>query len=184
MKNSVLTLMAILSLLLNSATAQTPEFWGMTSAAGSGNDEYYGVIFKTDGNGLNQTVEFDFHSTPGHRPYYSKLCQATNGKLYGMTSYGVGVIYEYDPVKNTSIKVHQFIQADGYKPFGSLIQATNGKLYGMTAHGGTYDDGVIFEFDPATGIYVKKFDFGGSNGKNPSGSLVQATNGKLYGMTN
>jgi len=180
--------MAVLSLLLNSATAQTPEFWGMTYGGGSPSN-YYGIIFKTDTNGLNQSVEFDFNPTPGAFPKYTKLCQASNGKLYGMTttgdSYNAGGIFEYDPVTNHSVSVHQFSNQafKGYEAYGSLIEATNGKLYGMTHRGGVNNKGIIFEFDPNTKIYTKKIDFDGSNGNYPSGGFVQASNGKLYGQT-
>ena len=54
----------------------------------------------------------------------------------------------------------------------------------MTAYGGVNGDGVLFEYDPATNIYTKKFDFDGSaTGVYPFGSLLEAGNGKLYGMT-
>ena len=44
--------------------------------------------------------------------------------------------------------------------------------------------GVLFQYDPATSIYTKKLDFtGDANGRHPFGSLIQASDGKLYGMT-
>ena len=72
----------------------------------------------------------------------------------------------------------------GGNPYASLTPATNGKLYGMTNTGGTNKVGVLFEYDPATSSYVKKIDFDPvPTGSSPIGSLVQAANGKLYGMT-
>ena len=54
----------------------------------------------------------------------------------------------------------------------------------MTVNGGTNDYGVLFEYDPIIDVYTKKLDFDGTNkGANPWGSLMQASNGKLYGMT-
>jgi uncharacterized repeat protein (TIGR03803 family) len=53
----------------------------------------------------------------------------------------------------------------------------------MTRLGGTNDFGVIFEYDIATNTITKKVDFTGTNGESPTGNLVQAPNGKLYGMT-
>ena len=53
----------------------------------------------------------------------------------------------------------------------------------MTAGGGNYADGVIFSFDPVSSVYRKLKDFDDSDGIQPAGSLVQAGNGKLYGMT-
>ena len=34
----------------------------------------------------------------------------------------------------------------------------NGKFYSMTSQGGTNNLGVIFEWDPVTNIYIKKFN--------------------------
>jgi uncharacterized repeat protein (TIGR03803 family) len=65
------------------------------------------------------------------------------------------------------------------------VQASDGKLYGMTVNGGANNNGVLFQYDPATSTYTKKLDFNGATkGSNPSfGSLMQASDGKLYGMT-
>ncbi len=54
----------------------------------------------------------------------------------------------------------------------------------MTNHGGANDYGVLFEYNPTNGTLTKKIDFNSTgNGRNPYGSLVQASDGKLYGMT-
>ena len=53
----------------------------------------------------------------------------------------------------------------------------------MTVQGGTNDGGVIFSFDPSSFTYTTLKDFDGTNGANPYGSLIQASDGKLYGMT-
>jgi uncharacterized repeat protein (TIGR03803 family) len=64
------------------------------------------------------------------------------------------------------------------------MEAANGKLYGMTSQGGASNLGVLFEYDPTTATYTKKIDFDGTTkGRYPYGSLMEATNGKIYGMT-
>jgi uncharacterized repeat protein (TIGR03803 family) len=45
-----------------------------------------------------------------------------------------------------------------------LLQSSNGKLYGTTEQGGVHSQGVIFEFDPKDGMFVKKLDFSLPNG--------------------
>ena len=61
--------------------------------------------------------------------------------------------------------------------------AGNGKFYGTTFMGGNGDYGTIFSFDPTTNAQAKLFDFNyGVSGAYAHGSLVQAGNGKLYGM--
>jgi uncharacterized repeat protein (TIGR03803 family) len=122
-------------------------------------------------------------SNPGALPQGS-LTVATNGKLYGLASRGgasdLGTLFEY----STSLtKRVDFNGSNGAQPCGSLIQAANGKLYGMTKLGGAYNAGTIFEFDPVSNILIKKYDFSATNGQNPVGTLMQAPNGKLYGMT-
>ncbi|HWY35198.1 MAG TPA: T9SS type A sorting domain-containing protein, partial [Nitrosopumilaceae archaeon] len=55
--------------------------------------------------------------------------------------------------------------------------------YGVTNIGGSSGSGTIFEFDPVTNIYVKKYDFiGTNNGVEPLG-LIRTANGLFYGLT-
>jgi uncharacterized repeat protein (TIGR03803 family) len=182
--NKLLLISVILFFSYITIQAQN-ELWGMTNQGGNG----AGVIFKTDGNGNNFKVVKAFEiDNPGKSPT-GELCQASNGKLYGMTQEGginnSGVLFEYDPITSIYTKKIDFTGlANGRTPHGSLLRSSNGKLYGMTNAGGKNDYGVLFEYNPSTNKLTKKIDFDGvSNGKNPYGSLMQATNGKLYGMT-
>jgi uncharacterized repeat protein (TIGR03803 family) len=99
-------------------------------------------------------------------------------------SYFRGTIFSYDPVTSTYTNVKDFDYTNGASPYGSLVQASNGKLYGMTRDGGSTGRGVIFSYDAATSTYIKLLDFDGTNGASPHGDLIQASDGKLYGMTN
>ncbi|MCD4834546.1 MAG: T9SS type A sorting domain-containing protein [Bacteroidales bacterium] len=185
MKKIILILTVAFLMLSTTSNAQL-ELWGMTSEGGEDN---YGTIFKTDVNGNNYSIEHSLLKIEGMIPDYTELCEAGNGKLYGMTSMGgtnnSGVIFEYNPNTNTyTIKKNFTGGTDGKNPHGSLIQADNGKLYGMTSEGGINNYGVIFEYDLTTDICIKKIDFNGiGTGRYPQGSLMQADNGKLYGMT-
>ena len=102
--------------------------------------------------------------------------------VYGGSS-GDGVIFSFDPSASTYTKLKDFDKTNGANPYGSLMQASNGKLYGMTSGGGSSNHGVIFSFDPSSSTYTKLMDFDSSNGAKPYGSLMQASDGKLYGMT-
>lgn len=135
------------------------------------------------------TKKIDFNAAvSGANPEFSPV-QATNGKLYGTTKTGGtengGIIYEYDPVTAAFTKKFDFTYMDGKNPNG-LIKATNNKLYGLTTSGGSANSGVLFEFDPATGIYTKKWELARSKQRYaqgyPDGNLIQASNGKLYGL--
>lgn len=164
--------------------ASNGKLYGTTSLGGSTND---GVIFEYNPATNTYTKKIDINgNSTGSRPVGS-LVQAGNGKLYGMTgvgSFGLspGWIYEYDIATNTYSKTVNFSDPNGRDPVGSLTLANNGKLYGLTTNGGANNKGVIFEYDPSTQAYVKKFDFNGTNGEHPSGTLMQASNGNLYGM--
>ena len=129
----------------------------------------------------------DFDSSNGANPFGSFI-QDVDGKLYAMTNKGgsndAGVLFSFDPVTSTYTKLNDFGKGDGDNPYGSLILATNGKLYGLTFNAGEFGFGSIFSFDHANSIFTKLFDFNYKNGGNPYGSLVQAANGKLYGITN
>ncbi len=135
------------------------------------------------------TKVLDFNGTNGSNPYInSSLMQASDGMLYGVTytGGGVGVLFQYNPTLNIyTIKFNFDGIANGSYPSGSLMQASDGMLYGM-AQGGANDasGGVLFQYDPINNIYIKKFDFdGATKGSNPNGTLMQASDGMLYGMT-
>jgi len=160
------------------------ELWGSTATGGS---DGFGVIFKTSGDGTNQTVVVDFKSEyPGASPVYG-VTEAPNGKFYGMTQQGgannLGVVYAYDPNTGVYSKLLDFNGTNGDSP-GTFILASNGKLYGTTNRGGgPGNQGLLLEVDPATGAVVTKFVFSGTaNGVNPV-SLMQASDGALYGTT-
>lgn len=165
-------------------TLRAQVFYGTTSPGNKGT----GTICKMVTSDSTQlTADFTFDYSNGEYPMYLKLLQASDGKLYGMTNNGAnknkGVIFSFDPASSTYKKLKDFNSTDGEDPAGSLIQASDGKLYGMTSRGGTADKGVIFSFDLFTSTYKKLKDFNNADGANPFGSLMQASNGKLYGMT-
>jgi uncharacterized repeat protein (TIGR03803 family) len=169
----------------NSARGQG-HLWGVTIEGGK---DGAGVIFKTNADGSNYTVVREFEVNLGKHPRYTTLTKASSGKLYGVTSdggkYQEGVLFEFDPATGSYEKKVDFeFYSRGANPYGSLVEARNGKLYGMTTRGGNaYDDGVIFEFDPATGSFEKKVELTAEKGSNPYGGMALANNGKLYGMT-
>lgn len=71
------------------------------------------------------------------------------------------------------------------QPSAPLIRGSNGDIYGTTAHGGAYGDyGTVFQLSSngLTALYSFCAQSGCPDGRAPS-SLMQATNGDLYGTT-
>jgi uncharacterized repeat protein (TIGR03803 family) len=188
-------LSSILFLWLTTLNAQTTQLWGMTNGGGP---DGAGVIFKTDANGNNQSVEHFFNiDYPGLYPQ-GDLTEMPDGTLYGVTSQGgaikyysggfSGLIFEYNPVTNTYIKKFDLGNITDSHPQGELMLASNGKLYGVTRSGGDDYRGILFEYDPNTNIAVMKYNFKydfeeTDKGYYPRNRLIETSAGKLYGMT-
>lgn len=179
-------LVPLLIFFISTAGAQTREIWGTTQDGGEHN---LGCIFKTDANGDNYQVVYSFKTESGEHPWAS-LLEASDGFLYGMTATGglnnEGVIFRYHPVSKNFQKVFDFdAGTSGGLSFGSLMEASNGKLYGIGRRGGTNGDGTLFELDPATLTVSILANFSeATTGKYPTGRLLQASDGKIYGLTN
>lgn len=172
----------------NLTQAPNNKLYGMAEAGGGANDA--GVIFEFDLATNTYAKKYEFDETNGSEPVGS-LTLGTNNKFYGTTSEGgasgYGVIFEYDPATNVYAKKVEFDSYTvGFNPYDALVQATNGKFYGLCRDGGLSSGlgmGTLFEYDLATNTITKKVSFIGATGETPEGSVVQAPNGKLYGVT-
>ena len=122
---------------------------------------------------------------------------ARGGEYGGICSAGDGVVFRFDTQNGDLTELHGFGgtltngDTDGVNPYGSLT--LSGKtLYGMTWNGGANTStvsyangaGVIFELNPATGVYNILHSFGATltDGENPASSLTRSGQ-TLYGMT-
>jgi uncharacterized repeat protein (TIGR03803 family) len=130
----------------------------------------------------------DFYN--GEAPY-SSLVQGANDLFYGTTFEGgannAGVIFEV--ASNGAVNtLYTFTGGvDGAFPPAGLVLANDGNFYGTTVQGGTNDTGSLFRITPA-GVFNSLYSFtalpkDGQNpgGAYPGGSLVQASDGNLYG---
>lgn len=173
-----------LSFFMLSCMLDAQSLYTTTSIGGKGG----GTITELDRSANTLKLSFAFDTEDGgYTAWHSRLVVAADGKLYGTTygggSYRNGTIFSYNPATAKYTKLYDFDFQNGGQPSGSLMQASDGKLYGMTNNNGSYGRGTIFSFNPANSTYTKLFDFNNTNGEFPRGSLIEALDGKLYGMT-
>lgn len=164
--------------------ASNGKLYGMTSGGGSLGGS--GVIYSYALSGGTFAVEHEFNFSDGFSPLGCGFVEQ-NGLLYGMTfgggSLGHGVIFTFNLSTGAQNVVYNFNGADGSVPRGVLLKASNGLFYGITTQGGTDNDGVLFSFNPINNAYAVLHDFEESTGNQTNGSLMQASDGNLYGMT-
>jgi uncharacterized repeat protein (TIGR03803 family) len=75
--------------------------------------------------------------------------------------------------------------ADGRFPVGALLEARDGALYGTAVAGGTDESGIVFTMNQDGTVYrVLRYFVGGTgDGKGPNGTLIEGSDGALYGTT-
>ncbi len=171
----------------------TNKLYGLLGNDTIHTDHGSGGIFRFDVATSTYTELYHFDFYHGTVPQGNGLIHATNNILYGMTygggdttnnfTQGYGVIFSFDTTTNTVTNLMNFTGTNGHHPYRSFIQAANGLLYGMTSQGGTNNKGVLFSFNIATNAQTILVNFSGTNGADPRGSLMQASDGKLYGTT-
>ncbi len=157
----------------------------------SGGASGYGVVFNYNTITGKDSVNFSFNGTNGNSPYYSSgLLQAIDGMLYGTTSLGgtsnKGVLYMLNPMTGHDTVLLNFDGAvHGATPYGTLIQGKDGLLYGITSAGGDSSYGVLYSYDPVKLKDSVRVTLNKSitQGKNPYASLLQASDGFIYGVT-
>jgi uncharacterized repeat protein (TIGR03803 family) len=172
--------------------------FGMTTFGGTNSSNNgQGVIFKIKPDGTEFTKLHDFNCTNGGDPYGSLISDGIH--LFGMTTecgindldvngYGDGILFKIKKDGSDFTKILDFNGTNGDSPWGSLFYDGN-YLIGMTIAGGLndnpgmgYPEGIIFRIKPDGTEFSKIFDFDGSNGGNPYGSII-SDGIHLYGMT-
>lgn len=185
----------------NSADGAHPEAGLVQSADGnlygttsSGGANGYGTVFKMTPSGELTTL-YGFASTDGATPR-ANLIQAADGSLYGTASkggvQGYGTVFRIT-TGGVLTTLYNFSGPDGSHPYTGLIQASDGNFYGTTYYGGFIGEstgqggGTVFKMTPAgvlTTLYKFCTDGDCTDGQYPDGSLIQGSDGNLYGTTN
>jgi len=150
----------------------------------------------TDKDFFASLVSFD--GANGANPQHIALIQATDGDFYGTTAYGgaygEGTVFKMT-LAGAVTTLYSFCTeancTDGANPLGVLVQSSNGNFYGTTSAGGASSAcaggcGTFFEIS-AGGKLNTLYSFCSqtncTDGANPLGLLIQATDGSFYGTT-
>ncbi len=155
------------------------NFYGITSTKYAIN---WGAIYKITTQG-DFTVLHAFNGKDGAFAY-GPIMQGADYGFYGVAGaggkYRAGILFRISSQGYFKV-LHDFDITHGEHPIGRLIQANDGNFYGTTADGGAGGVGVVYRLTPNL-TYTVLHDFSGdSDGANPFGGLVEASDGNFYG---
>lgn len=171
-----LQLIVFLSLLFHSIVcySQTAEFWGTTSSYGVYGG---GAIFKMDKQGKNSEVVFSPNTISIGQVFRGEWLVYNDSLAYGFSNFS---FFEFN------YKSYEIKRKEGPSYSGGIIKTQSGRYFGLNQTGGSANSGYLFEFLPALDSFRILHHFSEVNNGlfTPSGVLVEANNGKLYGVAN
>jgi uncharacterized repeat protein (TIGR03803 family) len=150
-----------------------------------------GCVYKISTAGVFKEI-FGFSSSTGQSPC-TGVIQAKNGNLYGATSQGAannfGSIYKLTTAR-VFTDLHDFnntTDASCGNNVGrtnvNLLQVTDGNFYGVNGKNGPSGAGSIYKLTSANVFTAFLFPNPTVDGEFPDSTLLQNTNGLLYGTT-
>jgi uncharacterized repeat protein (TIGR03803 family) len=144
-----------------------------TSTNWGGNSD--GAIFEVPAGTSNIVDIYSFDGTNGANPQSSPTL-GSDDYLYGTA---LGSVYKLNLATNTYSVIAQIAQSTA-----PLVIGPNGDFFGTTASGGAFNDGSVFELNPATGNVTILHSFNGADGRQVQNALVFDANGDIFGTTN
>jgi len=163
------------------------KLYGTTPGGGA---HLYGTVFTLSGPLYSFCAQAN--CTDGSAPS-GGLVLATDGDFYGTTGLGGangdGTVFKITH-SGTLTTLYSFCSkincTDGEVPYAGVVQGTDGNFYGTTNKGGVKKEGTVFKITPSgklTTLYSFCSQTSCTDGANPYGGLIQATNGTFYGTT-
>ena len=167
------------------------DFYGTTQAGGAlpgGNGVPGGTVFRLTRDGFwTLLYTFSFGTADGSNPQ-AGLILGRDGNLYGTTSDGgtaqFGTVFRITPAGKETILYSFQGGIDGMSPVGALTLGSDGNFYGTTEGGGATGGGAVFRVTP-TGDESVLYSFqDGSDAAFPMATLLEGSDGNLYGTSN
>jgi uncharacterized repeat protein (TIGR03803 family) len=172
--------------------ANNGSFYGTASGGGH---QGVGTVFQMDTNGVVTLVYGFPNGSGGNNPPngafpYATLVQGTNGLLYGTTSFGGatddGMVYRMSTNAASVTAWSLTFASSGSVPYGGLVQGLDGNYYGTAQTGGPYPGGILGGYgtvfkltDSGSLTPLQSFSYG--DGQYPNSTLLQGSDGALYG---
>ena len=156
------------------------DYFGTTPLGGT---NLGGTVFKFDPATDQLTTFYNF--SPSYYQPIAGLVKGGDGNFYGSTTVATASGYP----ESAFFKLTPSGQATFYQPnfvlhvISPLIQASDGNFYGIGAANNLVTTVCVFSLTPS-GVFGLLHVFGqGTDGTNPTGTVVQGPDGNLYGVT-
>ncbi len=168
--------------------ARDGNLYGTTQSGGT---NFTGSVFRVTPSGTI-TPLYSFCSqtdcTDGAYPI-GGLMLGTDGNLYGTTAEGgtsdSGTVFRMS-TSGALTTLHSFVSTEAAFPEGAPLQLPNGDLLGTSFEGGAANGGSIWQMTPS-GVVTVLYSFCSqsrcSDGADPVGSLMRASDNNFYGVT-
>lgn len=109
-------------------------------------------------------------------------------QLWGTMSiggpFGIGGIIKINGDGSGYTKIYSCMGGlAGGSPQSTLLRESNSLLYGNTVSGGTHALGDVFRYNTITNTYTTLHSMDSATGFYPRGSMMKASDNKLYGLT-
>ena len=161
--------------------ASDGNYYGTTDAGGTNGA---GVVYKVTPAGAYSII-YNLDLTIAYSPV-GPPTQGTDGNLY-LTAWdrGTSICGSVMEISAAGLLINSYLldcPPDGQNPY-TLIQASDGNFYGTTHYGGAYSGGVLFRVSRSfTYTVAHSFGVTQTEGANPVGPVMEATDGNLYGL--